>query len=573
MKKILISILCLFCCVSLVACNFGKKDEQTSNETEKSLTLISNGVSSYSMIYPSSSTGEDMVAVLDFQDLFLNRTSVSLESSDDFLKAGEMREETYKILVGQTDYSLSRTAYEGLRYHDFRILTDETCIAIAAYSKEGYSAALQWLEQNVISSYSNGVLKMGSTDVTQSVIKEYPISKWTIGGNELKNYKIVYADGIDRTQILLLRNEIAKKSGWFLEVDSDKDAAPEPYEILIGDTNRAETAAVEAPALNYVAKTVNGKLVVKWGGWHSYELLIKDLSSVVIPDMNKVIMGEDYETFGDFYDDPNNVQKAKDANIRIMDANVLAQLKDYNDIEAGFAFDRRLEIFFSALDFYDPTVVGLQEFCKNWYEGIQRYQNIDKWEILKFQNPNLSSEFVLSTIMYRKDLLTLVDSGMTYYSAFNNGRCRCITWAVLRDNATGKDFCFVSTHWDGGNGEIDGETENTWVQVNELSAFVKEMAEKYPVFTTGDFNRNEYTNAFKTYLSNINSVDAMYGAQQRLNKLGSYHGWGKDTPSAGSCDHITATKDVTVLKFETLVYNQQIYASDHAWLMADIKFN
>ena len=514
-----------------------------------------------------------MVAVLDFQDLFLNRTSVSLESSDDFLKAGKTREETYKILVGQTNYSLSRTAYEGLRYHDFRILTDETCIAIAAYSKEGYSAALQWLEQNVISSYSNGVLKMGSTDVTQSVIKEYPISKWTIGGNELKNYKIVYADGIDRTQILLLRNEIAKKSGWFLEVDSDKDAAPEPYEILIGDTNRAETAAVEAPALNYVAKTVNGKLVVKWGGWHSYELLIKDLSSVVIPDMNKVIMGEDYETFGDFYDDPNNVQKAKDANIRIMDANVLAQLKDYNDIEAGFAFDRRLEIFFSALDFYDPTVVGLQEFCKNWYEGIQRYQKIDKWEILKFQNPNLSSEFVLSTIMYRKDLLTLVDSGMTYYSAFNNGRCRCITWAVLRDNATGKDFCFVSTHWDGGNGEIDGETENTWVQVNELSAFVKEMAEKYPVFTTGDFNRNEYTNAFKTYLSNINSVDAMYGAQQRLNKLGSYHGWGKDTPSAGSCDHITATKDVTVLKFETLVYNQQIYASDHAWLMADIKFN
>ena len=573
MKKILISILCLLCCASLVACNFGKKDEQTNNETVKSLVLISNGGSAYSLIYPSGSTGEDMVAVLDFQNLFASRTSVSLDSTDDFLKAGEMREESCKILVGQTNYSLSRTAYEDLRYHDFRILTDETCIAIAAYSKEGYSAALQWLEQNVISSYSNGELKMESTDVMQSVIKEYPISKWTIGGNELKNYKIVYADGIDRTQILLLRNEIAKKSGWFLEVSSDKDAAPEAYEILIGDTNRPETASVEVPALNYVAKTVNGKLVVKWGGLHSYELLIKNLGSVVIPDMNKVIMGEDYETFGDFYDDPNNVQKAKDANIRIMDANVLAQLKDYNDIEAGFAFDRRLEIFFSALDFYDPTVVGLQEFCKNWYEGIQRYQNIDKWEILKFQNPNLSSEFVLSTIMYRKDLLTLVDSGMTYYSAFNNGRCRCITWAVLRDNATGKEFCFVSTHWDGGNGEIDGETENTWVQVNELSAFVKEMAEKYPVFTTGDFNRNEYTNAFKTYLSNINSVDAMYGAQQRLNKLGSYHGWGKDTPSAGSCDHITATKDVTVLKFETLVYNQQIYASDHAWLMADIKFN
>ena len=76
-----------------------------------------------------------------------------------------------------------------------------------------------------------------------------------------------------------------------------------------------------------------------------------------------------------------------------------------------------------------------------------------------------------------------------------------------------------------------------------------------------------------SYLANTNSVDAMYGAEQRLNVIGSYHGWGKDTHSAGSCDHITATKDTTVLKFETIVYNQQIYSSDHAWLIADIKFN
>ena len=93
------------------------------------------------------------------------------------------------------------------------------------------------------------------------------------------------------------------------------------------------------------------------------------------------------------------------------------------------------------------------------------------------------------------------------------------------------------------------------------------------MITTGDFNRNEYSNAFKSYLSKINSVDAMYAARKRVNIAGSWHDWGKNTASAGSCDHITATKNMSVLKFETAMYNQQIYASDHAWLVADIKFN
>ena len=61
--------------------------------------------------------------------------------------------------------------------------------------------------------------------------------------------------------------------------------------------------------------------------------------------------------------------------------------------------------------------------------------------------------------------------------------------------------------------------------------------------------------------------------KKRLNKLGSWHTWGQLTSSAGSCDHITVTsKDTKVLQFETLIYNDQHYASDHSWLIADIQF-
>ena len=577
MKKVLLILLSLLCCAELVSCGIlGAGDKNESElESEKTLAaVISNGSSRYSLVYPEISTGEELFAVNEIYNAFVSKTKVKLDRGDDFLKEGEQRAEAYKILVGRTNYELSAEAFKGLRYHEFRILTDDTCIAIAAYSLDGFKAAAKWFEENFIVKFSDGELKMESIDVKVAVSDEYDVEKWTIGGNELKNYKIVYAEDVSREQMLILRNNIAKKTGWFLDVVSD--AAPEvyEYEILIGDTNRIESSQVEPSALNFTVKTVGDKLVIKSGGSHSFELLMENFDELVIQGFENIKMGDGYENVGDFYDDPNSVLMHKNANIRILDANVLANLSGYmEDDTAAFGFDRRLEIFFAALDFYQPTVVGLQEFCMSWYNGLETYQDIDKWEILKFRNPNLPTEYVLTTIMYRKDLLTLVDSGMTYYSAFNNGRCRAITWAVLKDNATGKEFCFISTHWDGGNGDINGETENTMVQVEELSSFVKEMSEKYPVFTTGDFNRNEYTNAFKTYLSNIKSVDAMYGAEQRLNVLGSYHGWGKDTASAGSCDHITATKDTTVLKFETLMYNQQIYASDHAWLIADIKFN
>ena len=577
MKKVLLIILSLLCCAELVSCGIlGAGDKNESElESEKTLAaVISNGSSRYSLVYPESSTGEELFAVNEIYNAFVGKTKVKLDRGDDFLKEGEQRAEAYKILVGRTNYELSAEAFKGLRYHEFRILTDDTCIAIAAYSLDGFKAAAKWFEENFIVKFSDGELKMESIDVKVAVSDEYDVEKWTIGGNELKNYKIVYAEDVSREQMLILRNNIAKKTGWFLDVVSD--AAPEvyEYEILIGDTNRIESSQVEPSALNFTVKTVGDKLVIKSGGSHSFELLMENFDELVIQGFENIKMGDGYENVGDFYDDPNSVLMHKNANIRILDANVQANLSGYmEDDTAAFGFDRRLEIFFAALDFYQPTVVGLQEFCMSWHNGLETYQDIDKWEILKFRNPNLPTEYVLTTIMYRKDLLTLVDSGMTYYSAFNNGRCRAITWAVLKDNATGKEFCFISTHWDGGNGDINGETENTMVQVEELSSFVKEMSEKYPVFTTGDFNRNEFTNAFKTYLSNIKSVDAMYGAEQRLNVLGSYHGWGKDTASAGSCDHITATKDTTVLKFETLMYNQQIYASDHAWLIADIKFN
>ena len=93
----------------------------------------------------------------------------------------------------------------------------------------------------------------------------------------------------------------------------------------------------------------------------------------------------------------------------------------------------------------------------------------------------------------------------------------------------------------------------------------------------GDFNHNEWTKNFPAYCAEIDSYDCMHAYTPesfRVNPEDAWHGWGvadKGAPGGSAC-HITATKsNVDVLKFETLVYLDQIWASDHAWLLADFK--
>ena len=108
-----------------------------------------------------------------------------------------------------------------------------------------------------------------------------------------------------------------------------------------------------------------------------------------------------------------------------------------------------------------------------------------------------------------------------------------------------------------------------------VSSTIRDHARDYWTGTVYTTNRRiwEHDENFKEYLKLIESSDAKYAAAKRLNDIGSWHELNQANHSAGACDHITTTnKDIEVLKFEMMVFNEQIYCSDHAWAFADIKF-
>ena len=88
------------------------------------------------------------------------------------------------------------------------------------------------------------------------------------------------------------------------------------------------------------------------------------------------------------------------------------------------------------------------------------------------------------------------------------------------------------------------------------------------MLSTADYNSGEATTQYK----NIHSKypDAKFSAKTLVNSIGSWHNYATPTPSYNSCDHIFAGEHVNTLAFRTLMHNQQIYASDHAWLYADV---
>ena len=576
-KVFLILLLCLVMCLGAVACQSPNNGEAESTEEAPapslpSITLLDGGESKYEIIYPLEAGNADERASAELQAAFLDATGVKLERRLDIPEDGEDRSaDTCKILVGKTEYSASERAFEDLLYQDYHIEIADTHLVVAAYTDDGYTAAIEWLKENVFSKAENGKLIMESDAKRDSTVSGYP-SSITVLGNPLHMYTIVYANIGDLEAVRVFRDKVAERTGSFMDIVLDIDAEPSDHEILYGDTNRGESSMVDTPdALNYVVRVINQKIVIKAGGAHSSAKLVEQLYDVLTDGMDDVKIRSTYAIDGDYYDDPYNTTLHQDADIRVMSANVMAHLKGYEGDADGFDFNRRAEIFMAALDFYQPTVVGLQEFCADWYSVIKNYNDIDKWDILKFSNPKLSGTDVTTTIMYRKDKLTLIDSGMKWFEQYNNNRICCYTWAVLEVKETGERFCFISNHWTQAKPGDEYTTNMALSQVAEVVEFINEMKKTYPVYTTGDFNNNEFTTVFKTYLKDADIVDAFYEAETKYNAVGSWHDWGKDKPSSGSCDHITSTKDSTILKFETIMSNEQIYASDHAWLIADIK--
>ncbi len=544
-----------------------KPDEDIPEDTRERVALVRGGVAECQIVYPDGC--ESFVS--DAAQLLARRIKNACDAEVTVCTDSESNG-AKRIVLGKTEDDEIRRVFESMRYYDYGVSYIEDCILIFAHSRNGYIKAIEQLEKSFENDTDSGTLYVPKENFMDALKSSYDISSWQICGTELAKYRIVYEDGLDSQLVRSLRDKIAKSCGAYMDIVSDGEREACEYEILIGNTSRMESLAGEKPLpLHFTAEVIGSKLVIRSGGIHSLPRIFDSLFSLLTDGKSEINMSEGFIATGNIFSDTLDSSLAEGTDLRIMSCNILAEYLTWSadpEYEAPYLpIEIREEIFFAALDYYKPTVVGLQELSPAWYNAIENnYHDFERWELLKFVNPNRADgELVFSTVMYRKDLYTLTDSGMSFFSKNNNARGHCYTWAVLKEITTEREFCFVSTHWDGTG------REHGFLQSREFTDFVNLMQQSYPVFTTGDFNSNELSPELIEFLENSGSSDAKQAALQQMNNVGSWHNLTKDNLSWGSCDHITSTKESTVLKFQTLYENEIIWGSDHCWLIADIR--
>lgn len=164
-----------------------------------------------------------------------------------------------------------------------------------------------------------------------------------------------------------------------------------------------------------------------------------------------------------------------------------------------------------------------------------------------------------SPVFYKKDKFKLLQSGTFWLSETPekvslgwDGACRRVcSYAHLKDLASKKDFWYFNTHLD--HVGVVARREGVKLILQKIHEIAGDKAK---VVVTGDFNVNQFSEAYKTILSAGTLVDCMKEAKTTFIPGGTFNGWDIRSYTVSHIDHIFVTKGTDVESFGvyTLVY-------------------
>ena len=339
----------------------------------------------------------------------------------------------------------------------------------------------------------------------------------------------------------------------------------------------------QASLMHYGYRVENGDLILYAGGAYSMYRASRNLFALLSGESDRagIVLSNGAKSEVSLLNEPEGLARAANSNLRLMSCNIMANgfdeaFEGWSDT-GEISFEMRTEIFEAFLEVYDPDVIGLQEFCPSWYAYFESDLKNTAWKLSNASSQG-SRPYFLNPILYRSDRYREVanSAGWVNYSISRSQGWggRYMSWLALESIETGERFVLLDVHWDGWS----LPTENA-VQVQETLAKVKELQGKYncQVMITGDFNTRDGTattepdTGYVSLLADGTLKDSKYYTQKLVNTDGSLHTWGDGAWARPySFDHIFCTNGTMVRQFYTAWKNHQYYASDHAWLIADI---
>lgn len=499
MKKFLFVLALLVLTVTLFAC--GGQNETTEPEYTL-IPVMVNTESDYKMIYPLLFDGDNFKgdAIRDLEALVKENAGGAIVLKSDYL-ASDATPAAHEILLGPTNRPESAKAAEGLRYLDYVIGFVDGKLCVVGGSDEATAIAIRRFATMFFSKTQNDLVLRDT--FFERYNGDYALDSLTFFGKDATDAAIVY-DNTTKADAEFLREGILKLSGYKLPLVKASEAKS-AYTITLLSTDADISANDTTFTLSHSdamtrSERVNGILAaLKANGK-------VESATVKAPTGN--------------------------TSVTLLDLNVYSTGTGTNSVVSRYP---RLMKLLAGKNY--PDVLTLQDVSPTWIEQFdisgEGYQSMNEVYGYVGKGRNDDDDSVKNPIFYKKDTLTLIDSGTIWLSETPDfvsvgwdGRQRSVcTWAILENKTTKTRFAVMSAMLD---------SYGIKAKTNGAALLVKKAAEfDCPVLVCGDMqgaaNLN-YVKAISEYqlfdtqkfaLSGDNktapTVNGAFGTDQRPN--------------------------------------------------------
>lgn len=395
---------------------------------------------------------------------------------------------------------------------------------------------------------------------------------------QTNNVMIELAVGFMNTLNETYKSKIGISDDWTKNVGADGFVTTDAFEILIGDTNRRESAQAKEQMGNndYIICTIGNKLVIQGKSIYNVKYAVEQFvtsyvtaaGEALVLDLSEPVVGMGTS---------QGISLSEGADLRIMTFNVLG---------SGQEPLKRAPNIQETILTYMPDVVGFQE-CNSEMHGLVIQKLKDSYTLA--QRTHESGTLIYTPIIYLTEKYTQIDSGVEWLdSRYTGTNTKCIAWVVLKSKETGKTFAVVNMHgavistsYKGFETMPAGERStlvNQWRvdnvrQMLDIRTAIQTKHGNIAVMFIGDFNFNSDSDAYRATKAAGLTEAEVSATGKKTTGFASYSGTAGVAPGTGkSIDHVFYHPDeATALRHH--IARNEVYeysASDHCAVWADI---
>ncbi len=171
-----------------------------------------------------------------------------------------------------------------------------------------------------------------------------------------------------------------------------------------------------------------------------------------------------------------------------------------NPADGDQNWHHRKENIVNMINFYDLDIIGMQEVLVSQLNYLK--DNLQAYQAVGVGREDGKEMGEFSPVLYRKDRFKELKSGTFWLSetpdkvskGWDAALERIVSWVVLKDKNTGKEFIFMNTHFDHRGKQARIESAKL------LKSKASELAKGLQLILTGDFNLTPESEGIQTII-------------------------------------------------------------------------